>query len=86
MGGLVRTISTADGSSVPKKWQLARPTPAPKPGCPGSKVDSITLWMEARRGLRNRNKVEEDDPEDVQNRWNRVRGKEPSMPRMELAG
>lgn len=28
-------------------------------------------------GLRNPNKVEEDDPEEVQNRWNRNRGKKP---------
>lgn len=41
MGGLLRTVDLADGSSVPKKWQLARHTPTPKPGCPRSKAASM---------------------------------------------
>lgn len=38
MGRLLRTIHLADGSSVPKKWQLAWHTPTPKPGYPRSKA------------------------------------------------
>lgn len=56
MGGPVRTTDLADGSSVLKKWQLAWPTPTPKPGCPGSKVDGIAygwgpdgLWVRIKR-------------------------------------
>lgn len=41
MGGLLRTVDLADGSSVPKKWQLAWHTPTPEPGCSRSNAAGI---------------------------------------------
>lgn len=43
MGGLVGTTGLADGSSVPKKWQLAWPTPTPQPGCPEPEVGALSM-------------------------------------------
>lgn len=43
MGGLVGTTGLADGGSVPKKWQLAWPTPISKPGCPEPEVEALFM-------------------------------------------